>query len=209
MSTNTSLLSMDGCRGRQAHFHTPSAMPGATLSPVALAYWANGYHKRSSPQEGTSAAGSTRAARENMPSDRCVRIPGEAWWASRRRWRGRVLPDEENFPRKCVVQAVRSLSSASITLAVCGDPIICRALVLLLQDFGYDVKSAFQNLHPVSEAGEHGARMKETNVEYCPLHAHTASVAPGFEMRSKFLPASYFGEPGSLEDVQILLLTPE
>ena len=99
-----------------------------------------------------------------MPSDRCVRIPGEAWWASRRRWRGRVLPDEENFPRKCVVQAVRSLSSASITLAVCGDPIICRALVLLLQDFSYYVK---------------------------------------------FLPASYFGEPGSLEDVQILLLTPE
>src|SRR5215207_1635137 len=46
-------------------------------------------------------------------------------------------------------------------------------------------KSAFQNLHPVSEDGEHGARMKETNVEYCPLHAHTASVAPGFEMRSK------------------------
>jgi len=49
MSTNTSLLSMDGCRGRQAHFHTPSAIPGATLSTVALAYWANGYHKRSSP----------------------------------------------------------------------------------------------------------------------------------------------------------------
>ena len=36
----------------------------------------------------------------------------------------------------------------------------------------------------VSEADEHEARMKGTNVEYRPVHAHIASVAPGFEMHS-------------------------
>src|SRR5215210_1472138 len=36
----------------------------------------------------------------------------------------------------------------------------------------------------VSEADERGAELKETNVEHRPLHAHTTSVVPGFEMRS-------------------------
>ena len=36
----------------------------------------------------------------------------------------------------------------------------------------------------VSEADEHGAGMKETNVEYRRLHAYPASLAPGFEMHS-------------------------
>jgi hypothetical protein len=36
----------------------------------------------------------------------------------------------------------------------------------------------------VSYSNEHGARMKEANVEYCSLHTRTASVAEGFEMLS-------------------------
>jgi hypothetical protein len=34
-------------------------------------------------------------------------------------------------------------------------------------------------------ANEHEAGMKETNVEYRPLHTRIASIATGFEMRSK------------------------
>jgi len=55
------------------------------------------------------------------------------------------------------------LSPTPITLAVCGDPIVGRALVLLLQGSNYDVR---------------------------------------------FLPVSFLSEPGALEDVRLLLLTP-
>jgi len=58
----------------------------------------------------------------------------------------------------------RSLNAAPITLAVCGDPIVGRALVLLLRGSDYD---------------------------------------------AKFLPLSTLSEAGLLEDVQLLLLTPE
>jgi hypothetical protein len=35
-----------------------------------------------------------------------------------------------------------------------------------------------------SEAKEHRAEMEETKVGYRYLHAHTAPIAPGFEMHS-------------------------
>jgi hypothetical protein len=36
----------------------------------------------------------------------------------------------------------------------------------------------------MSEADEHEARIKETNVEYRRLYTHTAPAKPGFETRS-------------------------
>src|SRR5215208_6911050 len=47
------------------------------------------------------------------------------------------------------------------------------------------LRAHFKTHVRVSEADERGAELKETNVEHRPLHAHTTSVVPGFEMRSK------------------------
>ena len=47
---------------------------------------------------------------------------------------------------------ISHLSSAQATLAVCGDPIICRALVLLLRGPDYDVKYL-----PIASLGAPGA----------------------------------------------------
>jgi hypothetical protein len=47
------------------------------------------------------------------------------------------------------------------------------------------LRAHFKTHVRVSEADERGAALKETNVEHRPLHAHTTSVVPGFEMRSK------------------------
>lgn len=59
---------------------------------------------------------------------------------------------------------ISGLSSTRATLAVCGDPVICRALVLLLRTPDYDVG---------------------------------------------YLPVASLGAPGSLADVQVLLLALE
>ena len=53
--------------------------------------------------------------------------------------RARIL-DEENPPQNHGTRVISALSSTQATLAVCGDPIICRALVLLLRSPGYDVE---------------------------------------------------------------------
>lgn len=47
---------------------------------------------------------------------------------------------------------ISALGSAQATLAVCGDPVICRALVLLLRSPGYDVEYL-----PVPSLGEPGS----------------------------------------------------
>jgi hypothetical protein len=62
------------------------------------------------------------------------------------------VQDEEYFPRKRVADAMCSLGPASINLAVCGDYIVGRALVLLLRDVGYNARFA-----PTSSLGEAGA----------------------------------------------------
>ena len=46
------------------------------------------------------------------------------------------------------------------------------------------LRAHFKTHVRVSEADERGAELKETNVGHRPLHAHTTSVVPGFEMRS-------------------------
>ena len=61
------------------------------------------------------------------------------------------------------VEVTRSLNSIPSTLAVCGDPVVGRALALLLRGPRYD---------------------------------------------ARFLPVSSLNEPGVLEDVRLLLLTP-
>ena len=50
------------------------------------------------------------------------------------------------------IELISHLSSVQATLAVCGDPIICRALVLLLRGPDYDVKYL-----PVASLGAPGA----------------------------------------------------
>lgn len=46
----------------------------------------------------------------------------------------------DNPAQHLEVEATIGASSTRTTLAVCGDPIICRALVLLLRGPGYDVR---------------------------------------------------------------------
>lgn len=70
----------------------------------------------------------------------------------------------ENSPRSNGTRVISGLSSTQATLAVCGDPVICRALVLLLRAPAYDVE---------------------------------------------YLPIASLGLPGSLADVQVLLLALE
>lgn len=47
------------------------------------------------------------------------------------------------------------------------------------------LRAHFKTPVEVSEADKRGAEMKEINGEYRPLYSRTASVTPGFEMRSK------------------------
>ena len=44
------------------------------------------------------------------------------------------------LPRNRRSVTMAALSTAAISLAVCGDPVICRALVLILRSPAYDVK---------------------------------------------------------------------
>lgn len=67
-------------------------------------------------------------------------------------WRRRGLLDEKNPPRNSGSEVIGVLSTAAITLAVCGDPVICRALVLILQCPDYDVKYV-----PTASLGAPGA----------------------------------------------------
>ncbi len=53
--------------------------------------------------------------------------------------RGRGLLDEENPTRNREPKMISGLDCTQATLAVCGDPVTCRALVLLLRAPGYDV----------------------------------------------------------------------
>lgn len=94
-----------------------------------------------------------------------------------------------------MAQAVRGVSSASITLAVCGDPIICRALVLLLRDFGYDVRflpasslgeaRALEDVHVLLLTLEQNTERREATVESLERATDIAAI-PTVELVAAF-----------------------